>query len=162
MALLYLATSLGLIFLWRRYVQPMSRAAALVLILMPLLFTARALLAGRVYAPIDLPFNAPPLSDYARDYGATLYNPTLSDNYAQFIPWQHVFRERVRSGDWPPLWNPYFLCGSILSTNMQSQPYDPIHLLGLLLPHTQALTYDAAITFFLALLFTFGFARALG
>jgi len=161
-ALLYLATSLGLIFLWRRYLQPLGRGAALVLILMPLLFTGRALLTGRVYAPIDLPFNAPPLSDYARDYGATLYNPTLSDNYAQFIPWQHVFRERVRNGEWPPLWNPYFLGGSILSTNVQSQPYDPIHLLGLLLPHTQALTYDATITFFLALLFTFAFARVLG
>lgn len=161
-ALLYLATSLGLIALWRRFVQPISRGAALALLLMPLLFTGRALLTGRVYAPIDLPFNAPPLSDYARDYGATLYNPTLSDNYAQFIPWQHVFRERVGKGEWPPLWNPYFLCGSILAANMQSQPYDPVHLIGLLLPHTQALTYDAAFTFFLALLFTFALARALG
>jgi hypothetical protein len=161
-ALLYLATSLGLIVVWRRFVQPVSRAATVALLLMPLLFTGRALLTGRVYAPIDLPFNAPPLSDYTRDYGATLYNPTLSDNYAQFIPWQHVFREMAGKGEWPPLWNPYFLCGSILATNMQSQPYDPVHLVGLLLPHTQALTYDATFTFFLALLFTFAFARALG
>src|SRR5258705_4942327 len=54
------------------------------------------------------------------------------------------------------------LAGSILAANMQAAPYDPLQLLGFLIPHAQALTFGAAMTFFIAGLFTFAFARALG
>ena len=37
---------------------------------------------------------------------------------------------------------------------MQAAPYDPLHLIALLIPHTQALTFGAAMTFFIAGLFT--------
>ena len=54
------------------------------------------------------------------------------------------------------------LCGTVLAANMQSAPYDPLQLLALILPQPQAITFGAAMTFFLAGLFTFAFARALG
>lgn len=166
--LLYLATTAGLIWLWRRFVQPITAATAIVLILLPLCFTGRALLTGRVHAPIDLPFMSEPLKDYkadydiATDYGeGKVHNGTLSDLYLQMIPWQSAVRQSLLKGDWP-LWNPYMLCGSILAANMQSTVYDPLHLLSLVLSHPQALTFNAAMTLFLAGFFAFAFARALG
>jgi len=159
---LYPAVALALIFAWRRYVAPISRTAALVLLLLPLCFTGRALLTGSVYAPIDLPFLSEPLNNYAREYGVEkAWHAGLSDLYMQMMPWQSAVRQALAKGEWP-VWNPYLLCGTILAANMQAAPYDAVQLLGLLLPHAQALTFGATLTFFLAALFTFGFARALG
>lgn len=160
--ILYVATTVGLLLAWRRLVQPVRLAAALALVLLPLCFTGRALLTGHVYAPIDLPYASGPLQDYAAHYGiGKLHNAGLSDLYMQMIPWQHAVRQSLLRGEWP-LWNPHLLCGSILAASMQSTVYDPLHLLALLLPHPQALTFNAAMTFFLAGFFTFTFARALG
>ncbi|HET8797604.1 MAG TPA: YfhO family protein, partial [Thermoanaerobaculia bacterium] len=159
---LYLATCAALIWLWHRHVQTVSLTAALVVILLPFVFTGKALLTGRVYAPIDLPYMSEPLKDYAKDYGtADVHNGALSDLYMQMIPWQSAVRQSFFNGEWP-LWNPYLLCGNILAANMQSTVYDPLHLLALVLSHPQALTFNAAMTFFLCAFFTYAFARALG
>src|SRR5688572_8850107 len=64
---LYLATSIAIVLLWDRFLQRVSIAAAIVLVLLPLLFTGRALLTGRTLAPADLAFMAEPLRSYARD-----------------------------------------------------------------------------------------------
>lgn len=160
--LFYLAVAVALIAAWRRFVHPISNAASVALILLPFCFTGRALLTGQVYAPIDLPMMAEPLSNYAADYGVeTAHNAGLSDLYMQLIPWQSAVRNAVAQGEWP-VWNPYLLCGSILAANMQAAPYDAVQLLGMLLPHPQALTFAATMTFFLGALFTFAFLRALG
>lgn len=160
--LLYLAVAIALIAVWRKYVHPISNAASLVLVLIPFCFTGRALLTGRVYGPIDLPMMSEPLSNYAADYGVeAAHNPGLSDLYMQLMPWQSAVRHAVSQGAWP-VWNPYLLCGSILAANMQAAPYDAVQLVGMLLPHPQALTFAAAMTFFLGALFTFAFARTLG
>jgi Bacterial membrane protein YfhO len=167
--LLYVPVAIALIALWHRYVQPISRAAAIALLLLPLCFTGRALLTGRVYGPIDLPYMSEPLLDYATEHGierrptgqAKIHNGTISDLYMQMIPWQAAVRSSLSKGDWP-LWNPYMLCGSMLAANMQSAPYDPFQLIALVLRQPQAMTFGAAMTFFLAGLFTFGFARVLG
>lgn len=159
---LYLATAAALIAAWRRFVQPVTLVASVALVLLPMCFTGGALLTGRVYAPIDLPYMSEPLQDYAADFGVSgAYNGTLADLYMQMIPWQHTVRGSLKRGEWP-LWNPYMLCGSLLAANMQSAVYDPVNWLALLLPLPQALTYGAAMTFLFAVLFAFGFARALG
>ncbi len=160
--LAYAAVTVALIAVWRRFVHPVSNAAALALLLLPLCFTGRALLTGRVYAPIDLPFASEPLSNYKADYGiGAPHHAGLSDLYMQMIPWQSAVRQSLAKREWP-VWNPSLLCGSILAANMQAAPYDPIQLFGLLLPHAQALTFSASMTFFLGALFTFGFLRGLG
>ena len=159
---LYLAVTIALIVLWRRFVQPLGVAAAIVLVLLPLCFTGRALLTGKVYGPIDLPFNSEPLRDYAAEFDVDdQHSGWLSDLYMQMIPWQSAVRQSWAAGEWP-LWNRYILAGSMLAPNMQSAPYDPLNLLALLLPQAQALTFGAAMSFFLAGFFTFAFARALG
>ena len=160
--ILYLATTLVIAWLWSRYVQQVSRAAAIVLILLPLLFTGRALLTGRVYSITDMLFRDPPLSDYAADFGVTrMHNSYISDPFLQQIPWQKAVRYAVAHHEWP-VWNPFMLCGDILAAGMQSAPYDPVNLLALLLPLDLSITFAAAITFFLAAFFTFAFARQLG
>ena len=159
--LLYLAVAAGLFTLWRRFLQPISVAAMLVIVLLPVLFTGRALLTAKVYAPVDLPYMSEPLSDYKREFGVErVHNGTMSDLYTQMIPWQRAVRF-AREQNAPPLLNPFLLNGSILAANAQAAPYDPFNVVAYLLPLDQALTFGAAMTFFLAVFFTFAFARAL-
>jgi hypothetical protein len=139
----------------------LSWRAAAALLLLPLCFTGRALLTGRVYAPLDLAYTNEPLASVARQVGIThTVNPGLSDVYAQFIPWNVALRAAVHRGEWP-LWNPYELCGDPLAGAAQSAPYHPVTLLGLLLPLAGGLTFTAAMTYFLAALSMFLFLRAL-
>jgi hypothetical protein len=159
---LYLATTLALLWFWSWKIQPISRGAALALILLPMLFTGRALLTGRVYAPIDLPFQFEPLHSHARELGiGAPHDIRLSDLHTQMIPWQKAVRSALAQGEWP-LWNPFTLCGDILAAAAQPAVYDPFHLLGMLIPLPQALTYGASMTFFLAAFFAFAMARKLG
>jgi Bacterial membrane protein YfhO len=158
---LYLGVTFLVLFAWSRYVRTMSRVAALILLLLPLCFTGRALFTGRVYAPIDLPFMSEPLHAYRGDYGlGEPHNPSLSDLYQQIIPWKQAVRSAWAKGEWPLL-NRYMLCGDVLAGSAQPAPYDPFELLSLLIPVAQALTFGAAITFFLAAFGAFAFARAL-
>ncbi|HEV7570157.1 MAG TPA: YfhO family protein [Thermoanaerobaculia bacterium] len=160
--LLYLATTIALIACWRKFVQPMSRTAAIVLVLLPLCFTGRALLTGKVYAPTDLPFMSEPLNAYAAEFGVPkVHNGTLSDLYCQIIPWRSAVRTAFASGQWPLL-NPFMLCGDILAAAAQPAPYDPFNLLGMLIPLPPSLTFAAAMTFFLAGFGAFVFMRLLG
>ncbi|MEA2326241.1 MAG: hypothetical protein QOE68_1200 [Thermoanaerobaculia bacterium] len=140
----------------------MSRTAAIVLILLPLCFTGRALLTGKVYAPIDLPFMSEPLNAYAAEFGVPkVHNGTLSDLYSQIIPWRSAVRMAFANGQWPLL-NPFMLCGDILAAAAQPAPYDPFNLLGMLIPLPPSLTFAAAMTFFLAGFGAFVFMRSLG
>lgn len=140
----------------------MSRTAAIVLVLLPLCFTGRALLLGKVYAPVDLPFMSEPLNAYAAEFGVPkVHNGTLSDLYCQIIPWRGAVRTAIASGQWPLL-NPFMLCGDILAAAAQPAPYDPFNLLGMIIPLPPSLTFAAAMTFFLAGFGAFVFMRSLG
>lgn len=160
--LLYLIVTAALLLVWSRRVQRVSRAAALALVVLPMLFTGRALLMNRVYAPIDLPFQYEPLKAYAAQYGvAKPHNIALSDLHAQMIPWQKAVRFALAQGEWP-LWNPFILCGDVLAAAAQPAVYDPLNWIALMLPLPHALTFGASMTFFFAAFFTFAFARSLG
>ena len=160
--LLYLIVAVALLVVWSRRVQRVSRAAAIALVLLPMVFTGRALLTNRVYAPIDLPFQYEPLKAYAAQYGvAQPHEIGLSDLHAQMIPWQKAVRFALAEGEWP-LWNPFILCGDILAAAAQPAVYDPLNWIALLLPLPHALTFGASMTFFFAAFFTFAFARSVG
>ncbi len=159
---LYLFTTLVILAAWNRFVQRVSVAMSIALIALPLLFAGRAMLTGRTYAPADLSFMAEPLRDYAKDFGvATPHNIALSDLHCQILPWQKAVRYSLAHGEWP-LWNPFILCGDILAAAAQPAVYDPLQLLGLILPLPDAFTFGATMTFFLAAFFTWAFARELG
>jgi hypothetical protein len=159
---LYSLTAAAILVLCHRFLRPMTRAAALVLLLLPLLFTGRALLTGGVYGPIDLPYLASPLQRQAAEHGiGAPRNVLLTDLYAQMIPWRQAVRWSIGEGRWP-LWNPFILCGDILAAAAQPAAYSPFTLLALLLPVAQSLTFSAAITFFIAGAGAFLFLREIG
>ena len=79
--LLYLASALALLFLAHVCITRLTRGTALVLLLLPLLFTGRALLTGRVYAPVELAYTTEPLNGYRAEIGAPEpRNRMLSDS----------------------------------------------------------------------------------
>jgi Bacterial membrane protein YfhO len=160
--LLYLAVCALLLWLARRYLTPITLIACLALTLLPLAFTGRALLGGKVYAPIDLPYQAEPLMSVGKELGLTrLHNATLSDVYDQQIPWRKAMRYALAQHEWPLL-NPFMMCGDILAASAQPAVYSPFNLLGCLLPLDLSLTFGAAIAFFVAGLCAFLFLRDLG
>lgn len=160
--LLYLATTAALLTLWSRRVQRLSLVAALVLILLPTVFTGKALLMDRVYTTTDILFRDPPFRDYGKDFGVEhLHNGFVVDPFAQLAPWQRAVRHAIANGEWP-LWNPFVLSGTVLAGAMMSAPYDPLNLVGLLLPVDLGITFFAATSLFLAGWFAFAFARELG
>jgi len=144
-AVLYFATAIAATRAAR-----IRAAVSLALVLLPLAFTGRALLTGRVYAPIDLPYNSEPLYVLKAQYGVgRLHNGLLSDVYSHNIPWKAAVRDAYRHGEMP-LWNPHIFAGDVLAGAAQPAAYDPLVLLSLILPLANSLTFLASITLFLA------------
>lgn len=159
--ILYAATAAAVCLLLHRCVQRVGLRAGAVLVLLPLLFTGRALFTGAVYAPVDLPYSTIPLESLRAEYGIErLHNGLLSDVYCLNIPWKAATRAAITSGQWP-LWNPFSFCGDILAASAQPTPYEPFFLLSLLLPFSTSLTFLASITLFLAGALMFVFLREL-
>jgi hypothetical protein len=157
---LYAATAALLLGLTHRFVRPLSWAAALVLFVLPLGLTGRALLTDSVYGPIDYLYQDEPLRSLAPQVGPPR-NASATDVISEFFPWRHAVRESLRRGEWP-LWNAYNLAGHPLAAEAQSAPYSPFTLLACLLPSAVSLSYTAAMAFFLAGLSAFLLARELG
>ncbi len=160
--LVYTLTAIAILWLAHRFVCPLSRAAAVFLFFLPFLFVGHALVANRVYAPVDKIYMDIPLSEVRERYGiGAPHNPATADIFSQMIPWRHAVRESVARSEWP-LWNPYVLSGDILAAAAQPAPYSPFTLLALLMRAPISFTFTAAITFLIAALGTFAFARELG
>jgi len=160
--LLYLIAALLLLWISHRFLMPLSRAAAIVLLLLPMCVTGRALLTGGVFGPVDMPYFTEPLRDMRVPLGVDkVHNGTLSDVHAQMIPWRKAVQFALAHGQWP-LWNPFILSGTQLAAAAQPAAYSPFTLIACLLPVAQSITFSAALTFFLAGLGAFLFARALG
>jgi hypothetical protein len=157
-ALLYLTSGVTTLYVAHR-VTCFSRAAAIVLLLLPLLFTGRALFTGGVYGPVDLAYTAEPLASVAARAGVgAVTNPSISDVYAEFMPWNDALRRAIARGEWP-LWNSYELCGTPLAGSAQSSPYHPITLIGFLVPLPQYFAFAAAMMLLFAAVSAFLFFR---
>jgi hypothetical protein len=160
--LLYVIAALLLLWISHRALAPLSRIAVIVLLLLPLCVTGRALLTGGVFGPVDLPYFTEPLRDMRVPLGvARAHNGMLSDLYAQMIPWRKAVQFALVHHQWP-LWNPFILSGTQLAAAAQPAAYSPFTLMACLLPVAQSITFSAALTFFLAGLGAFLFARELG
>jgi hypothetical protein len=147
-ALAYFATAAALLALAHRFVAPITRGAALALLLLPLLFTGRALLTGRIYAPVEMPWTSQPLADHRGEFHVpAVHNALLSDIAFQMIPWRQSLRELVSAGQWP-LWNRYVYCGDVLAATMQPAAFSPFTWIALLFPAAVSFTFTAAIAFF--------------
>ena len=159
---LYLLTAIALLWIVRRWVMPVSRAAALALLLFPFCFTGKALLTGGAYGPFDMAYQTEPMSAVRSLYGVEPpRNAMLNDVYTQMIPYRQVLHEKLMHAEWP-LWNPATLCGEILAAAGQPAVFSPFTLLAALLPTAISFAYSASVTFFVAALSLFLFARELG
>lgn len=145
-----------------RFLRPVSRESALILGLLPLLITGRALLTGRVLAPVDLQFATEPFAAVAVDQGvAEVRSGPLTDLNGQSLPWRAAIRHALRHRQWP-LYNPFILCGQPLAGTAQPAPYEPLRLMALLVPlHTEP-AFLASGLLLLAAVGAFLFARDLG
>ena len=160
--LVYIASASLVLWLVHRFIVPLSRGAAAFLFFLPFLFVGHALIANRVYAPIDKTYLDIPLSVVKERYGiGEPHNPATADIFAQMIPWRHAVRESVMRGEWP-LWNPYILSGDILAAAAQPAVYSPFTWLALLMPAPISFTFTGAIAFLVAATGAFGLARDLG
>jgi len=162
-ALLYAVTAFVLLALVHRFVQRLTVWPAAALMLLPLCFTGRALLTGRVYGPVDLPYMTEPLAAMRGLYGlgARAYNPALSDVAWQMIPWRAAEKSALAGGEWP-LWNRFMFGGGPLAASAQPAVYSLFTLIACLLPIGAGTTYLASIWFFVAVLSAFVFAREIG
>ena len=161
-ALLYITTAGILLGLAHFHVTPLTRGSALALVLLPLCFTGRAVVTDRIYAPVEMAYIAQPLRDHAQALGISgPHNGTLSDVAFQMLPWREATRRALANGEWPLL-NRFELCGDVLAGAAQPAVYNPFTLIAGLLPAALSFTYTGVITFFLAGLGAFLFARELG
>ncbi len=159
---LYVIAATLLLWISHRALVPLSRVAAIALLLLPLCVTGKALLTGGVFGPVDLPYFTEPLRAMLVPLGVPQpHNGMLSDLYAQMIPWRKAVQFALAHGQWP-LWNPFILSGTQLAASAQPAAYSPFTLIACLLPVAQSITFTAALTFFLAGLGAFLFARELG
>lgn len=158
----YLLTAVVSMAIVRQIFLPISLRASAALILLPLLFTARAFVTGGVFAPIDLAYQTEPLISYLDRSGVRdFHNPTLSDTYAQMIPWRAAVRQAMAQGEWP-LINPYMLGGDLLAGSAQPAPYDFLNLAGLAVPLIDSINVTASLAFLWAAIGAFLLARRFG
>jgi len=147
---LYLLVASLLLALAHKFVRPSLPPAAVMLLILPLLFTGRALLTGRVFGPVDIPYSTEPLQQLRVANGiASAHNGALSDVSSQEIPWRsalkYAFAHRAL-----PLLDPFLLCGAQLAGSGQPAAWSPFTLVSLLLPLGASITFTATIAFFLA------------
>ncbi|HEX2831526.1 MAG TPA: YfhO family protein [Thermoanaerobaculia bacterium] len=163
LAILYLLVAAGLLWLAARFVRPLSRPAAAVLLVLPLALVGAAVVTGGVWGPLDHSFQSEPLRSFGAEHGVTsaAKNASSIDIFSEFFPWRRAVQRSLRDGEWP-LWNPYNLSGHPLSAEVQSAPYLPLTWIACLLPAAVSLTFTAAIGLFLGGLGAFLFARELG
>ncbi len=146
-----------------RWVLPLRKRVALVLALLPLLFTGRALSTGRLFAPIDILFSGEPFRPLKAAHGIPAHarTPLLSDVSSSMIPWHQAVRESIADGRLP-LWNRFVLAGEPLLAVQQHAALHPSTWFSLLLPAAQAWTFLMTLRLFLALLAAYLFFREIG
>jgi hypothetical protein len=144
------------------HLRPFTLPAAIVLLLLPLVFTGRAILRGMVYAPIEMPYITQPLADHRGElHVPPPHNGALVDIAFQMIPWREAVRRSYADHQWPLL-NRFILCGDVLAGSMQAAPFSPFTLIACLLPAAMSFSFTGAIAFFIAGLGAFLLARELG
>ena len=161
LALTYAVTAAFTIWLASRFVARVPLRIAVLLVLLPLVFTGEAVLRGRVYGPVDLYNGIDPWRQPALDRGAPpAANPILSDLAFANLPWRAAVRELIANGR-APLWNRFILSGNPLLGSAGAAVFHPSTWLAIFLPVPLSWTFTCTLTLFLALLCGWAFFREL-
>ncbi len=124
-----------------------------------LVFFWKPLTGDFINVPADYLRTLPPWYFTLPDH--SVLNTDMNDVPLQQLGWIHLVRESWTSLA-VPLWNPFNGAGYPLMANGQSSAFSPIRLFALPLPLGKALTAEASLKIFIALLFTFLFCRERG
>ncbi|MEP7011475.1 MAG: YfhO family protein [Acidobacteriota bacterium] len=158
LSVLYLATALAMAAIARAGVGSSSRAALLILALLPLAYTAAGFLPGRTLAPTAILAGVPPWAGrevaalFSTDASAA--NLMLLDPVSQMEPWRRAAREDL-------LFNPAQDAGAALLGNGQSAALFPLELVARLLEPANATVYLQATRLLLAAFGMFVLLRSL-
>jgi len=163
MPLVVYAVSAALIlFLARRCVAPIRARVLIAIALLPLAMTGRAMLTGRLIAPVEMPYMTEPLYAMKNAHGVGgMYNGVLFDIAWQMLPWRAAVRDAFMHREWPLL-NRSILGGDLLASAAQPAAYSPITWISCLLPPAESFNVSASLTLLLAALGAFLFAAELG
>ena len=160
--LTYAVCAAATLFLARRRAAPFSWKMGLLLAVLPLAFTGKAMWTASLYGPADLYYAHDPWKRIAAAQGIEgIANPILSDVSFQGFPWRAALFEAVRAGRMP-LWNRFLLAGNPLLGSAQAGVFHPSTWLSLPLPLALSFTFSATFTMFLSLLFAFLFFSDFG
>ena len=132
---------------------------ALLFLALILAFFWKPLTGDFINVPMDYLQTLPPWTFLTNDHH--VLNSDMNDLALQLVDWAHVVRESWKSFT-PPIWNHYNAAGYPLLANGQSSAFSPLRLLTLPFPLGKAMTIEASLKIFLALLFTFLFCRQRG
>jgi hypothetical protein len=159
MSLLLYAAGAALILL---PVRKMRARILIALALLPLAMTGRALLTGRLVAPVEMVWMTEPFHGMKNANGAgEMHNGVLLDIASQMIPWREAVRDSFAHREWPLL-NRSILGGDILAAAAQPAAYSPITWIACLLPAAESFNVSTSLTLLLAALGAFLFAAELG
>ena len=135
-----------------------DRTAVAVLILLPFILLAPALLPGRVLSPLDNLFVVAPWQAIAP--GPVVPDPALADVTQVFHPWTLYGAREIAAGRFP-FWNPYAYTGAPFFSNPQTATLFPLTWLAWALPSTLALTLPSLLKLVGAGLAMYWFLRLL-
>ena len=153
-ALWFTYVGAGAFTLWltRRFVRPIPWPIGALLLALPLLFTGKAVLTGRLYGPADLYYTADPWKRVTAEQGVeSVRNPILSDVAFQGFPWRAALKESAGRARLP-LWNRFILAGNPLLGSGQAAAFHPSTLVALPLALPLSATLSSTFTIFLSLL----------
>jgi hypothetical protein len=157
--LYFLALGAGLAAVLGRWYDPLPRWAAALFLALPLALFWQALAAGRILLPLDVLRAYVPFRQLPPDPAGAIF--LQRDLVHQIAPWVMEVKRALLAGRWP-LWNRHAGAGMPLMADPQSQPFQPLVLLGYPFSVVRAAAVTAALRVHLALVFTFLLLRRQG
>ncbi len=136
-------------------------APIMLFLLLAVVFLFPTVFGGKVLLPAEYLSAMHPWSASAHDSTTPQWNPLMWDGISQFYPWRVHYSRSIASGQ-IPLWNPYQFCGTPFVANAQTAAFYPLNLLFVVFSPARAFGLSAVLHLFLAGVFTFLLARALG
>lgn len=154
-----LIVATALVWVLRRWYDPVPTRALVVFALVMVLLFGQVLFFGGILLPLDNLRNSPPFQDLARSQPSGFW--MQADQLEDFAPYFAQVRRSLATGEWPLL-NPLVGAGEPLLVNTQAQHFHPLMALTYVLPLSQALGAIAALKVLVAMLFFFVLCRRLG
>jgi hypothetical protein len=157
--LYFLLLGAGLAAVLARWYDALPRWAAVLFLALPLALFWQTLAAGRILLPLEVLRLHVPFRELPPNPDGSIF--LQRDLVHQMAPWILEVKRALLAGRWP-LWNRRAGAGMPLMADPQSQPFQPLVLLGYPFSVCRAAAVSAALRVHLALVFTFLLLRRQG